>query len=498
MNHSEPEDRTEGDYRFMELLGEDDLSRTWLAEQVSVSRTVLVVELRPERMARRGDFLADVRAKAAVDHPLIGPVYEAVAGETRCFYVCEKLHGATLQDHLEAGESLEPLRLAELLRKVSEAQLHHESAGHATLPLEPGHIHLDGHAVVRLRNLAVSGSRDAFRSLDDIIRLGRALPPLVAEARPGATRMLTLFSWMRGEGLEAPLDWQQIGGTCAQIEQQLDSPLPASTVHLTTARNPHGARRRLLALAATAALAALAALAMLMRQRAADDSSPAALPQVITIPAGSHPAPDGGECVLPAFRISTHEVTIAGYAEFLDTLEALAANGLERTFDHKEQPAEKTSHVPDDWDAMFKAARTRGRWNDQRVTLQHPVAGIDWWDAAAYAEWKKARLPSQEEWFAALRHGGAPAEEIPTGGWEPVTARMTDRTASGLLGMAGSVCEWTSVPATNPNNPLGGRHWVLAGGSYLKPGSTAVTREWTADRSLRRADLGFRLVFDAE
>jgi hypothetical protein len=163
MNHSEPEDRTEGDYRFMELLGEDDLSRTWLAEQVSVSRTVLVVELRPERMARRGDFLADVRAKAAVDHPLIGPVYEAVAGETRCFYVCEKLHGATLQDHLEAGESLEPLRLAELLRKVSEAQLHHESAGHATLPLEPGHIHLDGHAVVRLRNLAVSGSRDACR-----------------------------------------------------------------------------------------------------------------------------------------------------------------------------------------------------------------------------------------------------------------------------------------------------------------------------------------------
>ena len=32
------------------------------------------------------------------------------------------------------------------------------------------------------------------------------------------------------------------------------------------------------------------------------------------------------------------------------------------------------------------------------------------------------------------------------------------------------------------------------GGSYLKPGSNALTREWTADRSLRRPDLGFRVV----
>ena len=75
---------------------------------------------------------------------------------------------------------------------------------------------------------------------------------------------------------------------------------------------------------------------------------------------------------------------------------------------------------------------------------------------------------------------------------------MTDRTPTGLLGMAGSVCEWTGQPAPNPANPLGERFWLIIGGSYLRPGSNALSREWTESRALRRPDLGFRLAFDPE
>ncbi len=64
--------------------------------------------------------------------------------------------------------------------------------------------------------------------------------------------------------------------------------------------------------------------------------------------------------------------------------------------------------------------------------------------------------------------------------------------------MAGSVSEWTRLPAVNPANPLGGRNWVIIGGSYLKPGSNALSREWITDRMLRRPDLGFRIVMNAE
>jgi formylglycine-generating enzyme required for sulfatase activity len=222
------------------------------------------------------------------------------------------------------------------------------------------------------------------------------------------------------------------------------------------------------------------------------------LPDAILIPLGRHPNPDGTEEDLKAFRISPCEVTIGQYAAFLETLETLAKDGLDRTFDHAEQPPEKTSHIPDDWAALHAAAKTGGVWNQHAVTLDTPVVGVDWWDAAAYAEWKKARLPSQEEWFAALRMDVEAPAAIPAADWLPVTSETFDRTPPGLVGMAGSVCEWTRLPAVNPANPLGERKWVLIGGSFLKPGSNALTREWTDDRTLRRPDAGFRIVFEVD
>ena len=130
------------------------------------------------------------------------------------------------------------------------------------------------------------------------------------------------------------------------------------------------------------------------------------------------------------------------------------------------------------------------------VNLDSPVTGVDWWDAAAYAEWKKGRVPTQEEWFAALNFEVKSPSAIQPSPWVPVTQNTTDRTPAGLLGMAGSVAEWTADLESNPANPLGERRWLLIGGSYLKPGTNALTREWTDDRSLRRPDLGFRIAFD--
>ena len=95
-----PEDRQLGEYRLKELLHENAISRTWLAEQVSVSRLVLVDELRAQAADQRDAFLAEVRAKAAVDHPLIGSVYEAVAEPDLCFYAHELLAGTTLAQRL--------------------------------------------------------------------------------------------------------------------------------------------------------------------------------------------------------------------------------------------------------------------------------------------------------------------------------------------------------------------------------------------------------------
>ncbi|RYD46199.1 MAG: hypothetical protein EOP85_07930, partial [Verrucomicrobiaceae bacterium] len=179
-------------------------------------------------------------------------------------------------------------------------------------------------------------------------------------------------------------------------------------------------------------------------------------------------------------------------------LAVLAEDKREKLFDHANQPAEKTGHEPQDWAAQLATAKESGVWNGFPVTLDSPVTGIDWWDASAYAEWKKGRLPTQEEWFAGLNHEVKnPAGLVPSP-YEPVTPETTDRTPPGLLGMAGSLSEWTAKAAPNPANPLGERLWVIIGGSHLKSGSNALTREWTGNRNLRRADLGFRILLPAE
>ena len=493
----DPADRLLGEYQLKELLSENEFTLTWLAEQVSVSRRVLVDELRPDQAHHRDSFLANVRAKAAVEHPLVGSVYEAVADEGLCFFAHELLPGSTMQHRKDASEPFKPAQLAHLLRRVAEAHLQHEALDQATSPLTLKNIYLDEHGVIRLDNLAIAGGHSAEQSTRDIMELGCSLPPLVADGQPGATRLLTLLGWMRGEGIENPLTWEQVRKFCNQIEQQLTEPTAPVSPTRAALRQRKKPPLALMAIAGGIALLAIIILAVLMRPPAPTVTPRSDLPDAVLIPKGTHPTPDGTEEPLRAFRISPHEVTIGQYADFVETLNTLAKDQRERTFDHEAQPAEKTSHVPDDWTALLAAAKTNGNWNGRPVSLDSPVVGVDWWDAAAYAEWKQARLPTQEEWFAALRKDVAVATAIPPSGWIPVTAETTDRTPQGLVGMAGSVCEWTRRPAPNPSNPLGARKWVIIGGSYLKPGSNALTREWTDDRSLRRADLGFRLAFDA-
>lgn len=484
------DDRQLGEYRLRQALRENEDCRLWLAEQTSVSRAVLVVEFIGGD-DRHDAFLADVRAKAAVDHPLIGSVYEAVDRPGLCFFAQERLAGVTLADSATAGDTFPPARLAHILRRLAEANLALENLGLATSPLFPDAISIDEHGVTRIENLAISGPREPSQSLRDIVSLGTSLAPLVATDGTGATRLLTLLGWMRGEELQSPLTWTQTRDYALQIEHQLADPLSHAA-----ASDPRGKRKKfpveLVVLGTFAVLAGIAALALKARPPAVAPRLP--MPADVAIAAGTHPTPDGLEQPLPAFDIAATEVTIRQYAEFLGALDILRENHRETAFDAPLQPAEKTSHQPDDWPALLASARSQGVWKNLAVTLDCPVVGVDWWDASAYARWKQARLPTQEEWHAALTAGGGDPAALPAAPWASVTAPTADRTANGLLGMAGSVSEWTANPAPNPANPLGEKLWVIIGGSHLKPGTNALSREWTADRALRRPDLGFRVV----
>lgn len=485
------EENNFGDYAPQELLAETETSRTWLARQVSVGRMVLVEELKEG--CESEDFIADVRAKAGVKHPLVGSIYEASMEDGRCHYAHELLPGETLAVRANHGEKIRAQRFAHILRRVAEANIYHESHGNATDPIDLDAIHLDNHGVIRLKNLATVGDRVPDHSVRDTLKLGEIMEPLLDQHHPGATRCLTLLSWMRGEGVSKPLKWTQIRDYCEQIEQQLTA--PSDVVAPPTAAIRPEKKSGFVWVVAVLFMVIITAVLFFPKNKKRVISE-APKPGWINIAAGAHNIPDGMRVRTPAFVMAASEVTIGDYADFLETLDILSTEGGQTAFDHPEQPETKTAHTPLDWENLYRAAKESGEWGGRVVNIHSPVVGVDWWDAFAYAKWKKSYLPTQEQWLNALMTGAEAPSQIPVSDLLPVNEETPDRTSNGLVGMAGSVSEWTGEPRPSPSNPLGEPLWVIIGGSYLNPGKGALTREWIKDRMTRRPDLGFRIAQD--
>jgi len=142
----------------------------------------------------------------------------------------------------------------------------------------------------------------------------------------------------------------------------------------------------------------------------------------------------------------------------------------------------------------------------------HPVAGVSGKDAAAYAKWAGKRLPTAEEWEAAIG-GGKPTLfawgdewpgplKLPRLGrvfWElpatrPVGSGECGRAASGVEDFAGQVLEW--VADVRPHH--GVQFQLMKGASWFHedPVSFRTASGWWAYEGWRAAFSGFRCALD--
>ena len=160
---------------------------------------------------------------------------------------------------------------------------------------------------------------------------------------------------------------------------------------------------------------------------------------------------------LDAFYLDVHEVTNAQYVAF----------------------CQATGRVlPEFWGSR--------RFRSGLDFPDHPVVGVSWYDATAYAEWAGKRLPTEAEWEYAAR-GGLVGKAFPTGDvLEPThsnhastTPRKVGRFPAngfGLHDMAGNVWEWVAdaydatyyarSPELNPPGPADRRLRVIRGGGW--------------------------------
>ena len=220
---------------------------------------------------------------------------------------------------------------------------------------------------------------------------------------------------------------------------------------------------------------------------------------------------------LDAYYIGKYEVTNAEYYEFWKL--QLENNSPEKTLLHTPENFPHLSHIGD-WPARAEQFPN------------HPVVGVSWHDAAAYAVWKGMRLPTEAEWEKAARGytnriwpwGSAMEPRANTvatdDGYEnriaPVGSFPRGKSYYGAMDMAGNVWEWTADwysdvyywyssqaaakrPKRNPTGPGVGSWRVIRGGSWLD----TITRCSTTFRfylypNLKTSFVGFRLAKTAE
>ena len=486
-----------GDYLIGKLISKGTNSSTWHATQMSVQRQVILCALDTEHskdLALKEEFITDVRAKATVKHPLVASILEAVNEGSLCYFAMEKLTGKHLGDMHDGGWSIAPIHAARIIHDISGACHYLEGDDIATLALSPHDIFVDDQYHCRITNMAISGKLDRAIATRDKEMVGHLIHDMVEPNQPGSTRTNALLGYMADMEREQPLSWHRIYNLSGEIERQLAKPGEHGQINSATMRlNTKSVRYLYLSTSLGKILVTLIILLIIgglayhfINREATPEKRQ--ITDMVHIPAGKYPGPNGIHMKMEGFWMDAHEVTIAEYAQFLEFLNELKLD-MQAVYQHGDQPSDKTSHLPDDWENLYTAAKQGGIWNELKVDLNYPVVGVDWWDAYAYAEWKGRRLPTHEEWYLACSSGSDPEKLVGTG-WAPVD--QAAKTAQGLHGMAGNVSEWMREKTLNPADPSQPSRYMITGASYMRPKFGARAREWVENRSVRRPDLGFR------
>jgi len=201
---------------------------------------------------------------------------------------------------------------------------------------------------------------------------------------------------------------------------------------------------------------------------------------------GKKPTNEGPkhEVELPAFYIARYEVTNGEFAKFVK------AKGYEK----------KEHWSAEGWKWLARVKRKAPeKWDELEKSLgdefdSHPVVGVSWYEADAFARWAGKRLPTEAEWERAAR--GTDRREFPWGnefeqGLRKKPPEEKGRTSAvginrgdvspvGAHDMGGNVSEWTATEY----------------GPY--PGTKATSRYWgeKATRRLRVARGGSWRVID--
>lgn len=208
---------------------------------------------------------------------------------------------------------------------------------------------------------------------------------------------------------------------------------------------------------------------------------------------------------LNSFAVDIHPVTNEQFVRFLEAM------GGEKDGNHQDIIRYRDSRIK----------RSAGNLSVESGYLKHPVVGVTWYGAVAYAKWVGKRLPTEAEWEIASK-GGVEDSIYPTGdeidktqanffSSDTLAVMSYPPNGEGLYDIAGNVYEWcndwygynyyeTSVQEPdNPKGPLQGVYRVLRGGCWksLKEDLRCSKRHRNNPGTVN-STYGFRCVADVQ
>ena len=470
-----------GDYILKAPVSQQDDREIWLGEQLSVKREVEVV-------CYYGDdsegFLADARVKAKVEDGVLGLVYEAVEFEGFTALVREVLTGMSLETILGSGVPLKPIQMTRMLSQIAGSLEQFDQKELARETLLPEDIHYDEQGRVRLRNIASAGAvRDDMETRRVI---SHALGKTLEYGQPGSTRMGTLLSYIEGTDSQSPISWTDVKQLATQVDEQLTAAEVTVTRSEPMVVNRGLGPKTMIAAVAVALMMVGVGIWAINKERKPTESN-----LKVLVKAGRFPRPNGGLVELKPFRIDADEVTIGEYAEFLKAWNKLSPKEQLALYPST-PPDEKRTARPTRWTEFYNAARGKKKLEGREFTLDSAVAGVDWWDAMAYAKWKGGTLPSEQQWWAAATLAKS-EDESSSPMWTDTVAKEGE-----LHGFSNNVSEWVRDRTKNPAFPMKPRLPVVLGSSFAGDTKGALQREWLESQMVRREDIGFRVAYRVE